>query len=59
MKKYSWLTLIVFTLALIVCIVAASKNEGVRDTFMKAPDDLPYFAEQLVISFKNSFFRGI
>ncbi len=59
MKKYSWLALIVFTLALIVCIVAVSKNEAVRDTFMKAAQDLPYFKEQCVISFKNSLFGRI
>ena len=59
MKKYSWLALIVFTLALIVCIVAASKNEAVRDTFMKAADDLPYFAKQYAISFKTSLFGHI
>ena len=54
MKKYSWLALIILVLAVIVCIVAASKSEGVRDTFMKAPGDIPYFAEQCVISFKTS-----
>ena len=59
MKKYSWLTLIVFTLAVIVCIVAASKSEGVRDTFMKAAEDAPYFAEQFVISFKAMLFGHI
>ena len=55
MKKYSWLALIVFTLAVIVCIVAASKSEGVRDTFMKAAEDIPYFAKQCVIPLKASF----
>jgi hypothetical protein len=59
MKKYSWLALIVFMLALIVCIVAASKNEGVRDTFMKAADEPIYFAEQCMISFKTSLFGRI
>ena len=59
MKKYSWLALIVFTLALIVCIVAASKNEGVRDTFMKAVDEPIYFAERCMISFKTSLFGRI
>ena len=59
MKKYSWLALIVFTLAVIVCIVAASKSEGVRDTFMKAADDMPYFADQFVISFKTLLFGRI
>lgn len=59
MKKYSWLALIAFTLALIVCIVIASKNEAVRDTFMKATQDIPYFAEQCAISFKTSLFGRI
>ncbi len=59
MKKYSWLALLVFAMALVVCIVMASKSEGVRDTFMKAADDMPYFADQFVISFKTLLFGRI
>ncbi len=46
MKKYHWLWLLVFALAFITCILLVSKNEDVRDTFMKAVEELPYFIKQ-------------
>ncbi len=43
MKKYHWLWLIVFALAFVTCILLVSKNGDVRDTFIKAAEELPYF----------------
>ena len=49
MKKYSWIWVVALTLAFIVFAVAASKNEAVRDTFMKAEGDFFAYAEQMAI----------
>jgi hypothetical protein len=43
MKKYSWLLLLVFAMALITVCLLISKNEDVRGTFMKAAEEMPYF----------------
>ena len=39
MKKYSWLAILVFTMAFITCMLILSKNEAVRDVFMKAGEE--------------------
>ena len=48
MKKYSWLIMLVFVIVLVACVVLASKNEAVRDTFMKAADGFFGYTRQLL-----------
>jgi hypothetical protein len=55
MKKYSWLVLLAFALALVTCLVIVSKNESVRETFMKAAEDMPYFMEQARVFAEKTF----
>ena len=58
MKKYSWLMLLVFAVAMITVCLLISKNESVRGTFMKAAEDMPYFIHQArVFAEKNIFGR--
>ena len=59
MKKYSWLALLVFAMALITVCVMLSKNEEVRETFMKATQDVPYLMEEARIFAANKFSGGI
>lgn len=54
MKKYSWLWVIAVTLAFIAFAVAISKNDAVRDTFMKSAGD--FFA---YIEVKKEFFTHL
>lgn len=59
MKKYAWLELLVFAVALITVCVMLSKNEEVRETFMKATQDVPYIMEEARIFVSNKFSVGI
>ena len=55
MKKYSWLMLLVFAVAMITVCLLISKNESVRGTFMKAAEDMPYFIHQARVLPKKIF----
>lgn len=59
MKKYSWLTLLVFAVALITICLLISKNEDVRGTFMKAAEEMPYFMAEARIFAEKMLSIGI
>jgi len=59
MKKYSWLMLLVFAVALITVCLLISKNEDVRGTFMKAAEEMPYFMAEARIFAEKMLSIGI
>jgi hypothetical protein len=54
LKKYSWLSILAFVFIVVALVVLASKNESVRDTFMKAAWDAPAFINDARIFAENA-----
>lgn len=55
MKKYSWLVLLALTIAFITCMLIISKNEAVRDVFMKAGEEPGLFCALALRNAKTIF----
>lgn len=56
MKKYSWVNVLIFAIALITVVFVLSKNQDIRDVFMKSVNEFEFYMCRLAEGAENTFF---
>ncbi|MBQ8448061.1 MAG: hypothetical protein IJX27_03905 [Clostridia bacterium] len=56
MKKYSWVNVLIFAIALITVFFVISKNQDVRDVFMKSVNEFEFCIYRFADGVKNAFY---